>query len=212
VRLRRRPRIVRNPPRLSAARPAVAGSGSEPVNGNDVVGISTVVAVLGVVEPSVAIDVDVEPNGPSVVVDAGMVVVVVVDSVSVVGETTMDVVVVGSPLEVIDQNSDRNERYVTPLMGKSSHWYRNVIANGPVEGTIRNETFRFTWRQAAQEEAPGRVRERPATTPQVHAFHHPNCRAPRRPPECDAPDDRRGTTRPCASRRPAARLTFIVEP
>jgi len=58
-----------------------------------------------------------------------------------------------TPLEVIDENSDRNERYVTPLMGKRSDWYRNVIANGPVEGRIRNEIFRFTWRQATQEEA-----------------------------------------------------------
>jgi hypothetical protein len=92
--------IVKRPPRTSAARPADAGSVSEPVNGNDVVAVATVAGAVGVVDPSVAIDVDVDPKAPSVVVDAGRVVVVVLESSAVVGETTMDVVVVGCSVVV----------------------------------------------------------------------------------------------------------------
>jgi len=72
---------------------------SDPVNGNDVVAVATVALEVGVVDPSAAIDVDVEPNGPSVVVEAGMV-MVVVETSAVDGETAIDVVVVGCSVVV----------------------------------------------------------------------------------------------------------------
>jgi deazaflavin-dependent oxidoreductase (nitroreductase family) len=52
-----------------------------------------------------------------------------------------------TPVEVLSEDSDRNELFVAPMWGRESDWYRNVVAGGLVEVHIRGKVRNAEWRE-----------------------------------------------------------------
>jgi deazaflavin-dependent oxidoreductase (nitroreductase family) len=52
-----------------------------------------------------------------------------------------------TPVETLADYPDRGELVVSPMYGRDSDWYRNVIAGGLVEVHVRGEERQVEWRE-----------------------------------------------------------------
>jgi deazaflavin-dependent oxidoreductase (nitroreductase family) len=52
-----------------------------------------------------------------------------------------------TPIEVLRDDHEREELVVSPMWGKDSDWYRNVVAGGLVEAHVRGEERQVEWRE-----------------------------------------------------------------
>jgi deazaflavin-dependent oxidoreductase (nitroreductase family) len=52
-----------------------------------------------------------------------------------------------TPVEVLRHDRERDELVVSPMWGRQSDWYRNVVAGGLVEVHVRGEERRVEWRE-----------------------------------------------------------------
>jgi deazaflavin-dependent oxidoreductase (nitroreductase family) len=57
-----------------------------------------------------------------------------------------------TPVEILVDNPGRGELVVSPMWGKGSDWYRNVVAGGLVEVHVRGEERRVEWRELDEAE------------------------------------------------------------
>jgi deazaflavin-dependent oxidoreductase (nitroreductase family) len=67
-----------------------------------------------------------------------------------------------TPIEVLHHDRERDEFIVSPMFGRRSDWYRNVIAGGLLEVHIRGEERQVEWRElidAERREAINAYRE-----------------------------------------------------
>jgi deazaflavin-dependent oxidoreductase (nitroreductase family) len=58
-----------------------------------------------------------------------------------------------TPVEILHHDRERDEIIVSPMFGRHSDWYRNVVAGGLVEVHIRGEERQVEWRELDE---PGR--------------------------------------------------------
>jgi deazaflavin-dependent oxidoreductase (nitroreductase family) len=52
-----------------------------------------------------------------------------------------------TPLEILVDDPERGELVISPMWGRGSDWYRNVIAGGLVEVHVRGEERQVAWRE-----------------------------------------------------------------
>jgi deazaflavin-dependent oxidoreductase (nitroreductase family) len=52
-----------------------------------------------------------------------------------------------TPVEILVDYPERGELVVSPMWGRNSDWYRNVVAGGLVEVHVRGEEIRAEWRE-----------------------------------------------------------------
>ena len=52
-----------------------------------------------------------------------------------------------TPLSILVDGHERGEVVVSPMWGRDSDWYRNVIAGGLVEIHVRGEKWQVDWRE-----------------------------------------------------------------
>ncbi len=57
-----------------------------------------------------------------------------------------------TPVEILVDDSERSELVVSPMWGRDSDWYRNVVAGGLVEAHVRGEERRVEWRELDEAE------------------------------------------------------------
>ena len=58
-----------------------------------------------------------------------------------------------TPLSILVEDPERGEIVVSPMWGRDSDWYRNVIAGGLVEIHVRGERRQVEWRELEEAEA-----------------------------------------------------------
>jgi deazaflavin-dependent oxidoreductase (nitroreductase family) len=51
-----------------------------------------------------------------------------------------------TPIEILADDPERGEFVVSPMWGRKSDWYRNVVAGGLVEVHVRGEEQQVEWR------------------------------------------------------------------
>jgi deazaflavin-dependent oxidoreductase (nitroreductase family) len=52
-----------------------------------------------------------------------------------------------TPVEILVDDPEGSELLVSPMWGRDSDWYRNVVAGGLVEVHVRGENWRVDWRE-----------------------------------------------------------------
>jgi deazaflavin-dependent oxidoreductase (nitroreductase family) len=52
-----------------------------------------------------------------------------------------------TPVEILHHDRERDEFVVSPMFGRRSDWYRNVVAGGLVEVHVRGEERQVEWRE-----------------------------------------------------------------
>jgi deazaflavin-dependent oxidoreductase (nitroreductase family) len=52
-----------------------------------------------------------------------------------------------TPVEILHHDHERDEFVVSPMFGRNSDWYRNVVAGGLVEVHVRGEKRDVEWRE-----------------------------------------------------------------
>ena len=57
-----------------------------------------------------------------------------------------------TPVEILQHDRERDEFVVSPMFGRNSDWYRNVVAGGLVEVHVRGEEQQVEWRELADAE------------------------------------------------------------
>jgi deazaflavin-dependent oxidoreductase (nitroreductase family) len=57
-----------------------------------------------------------------------------------------------TPIEILIEDPERGEIIVSPMWGRDSDWYRNVVAGGLVEVHVRGEERRVEWRELDEAE------------------------------------------------------------
>jgi deazaflavin-dependent oxidoreductase (nitroreductase family) len=57
-----------------------------------------------------------------------------------------------TPVEVLVDDPERGELVVSPMWGRNTDWYRNVLAGGLVEAHVRGEERRVGWRELDEAE------------------------------------------------------------
>jgi deazaflavin-dependent oxidoreductase (nitroreductase family) len=57
-----------------------------------------------------------------------------------------------TPVEILREDPERGEIVVSPMMSRSSDWYRNVVAGGLVEIHVRDERRQVEWRELDEAE------------------------------------------------------------
>jgi deazaflavin-dependent oxidoreductase (nitroreductase family) len=57
-----------------------------------------------------------------------------------------------TPLSILAEDPERGEVFVSPMWGRDSDWYRNVIAGGLVEIHVRGEKRQVEWRELDEAE------------------------------------------------------------
>jgi deazaflavin-dependent oxidoreductase (nitroreductase family) len=57
-----------------------------------------------------------------------------------------------TPVEAIVEDRDRGEIVVSPMRGRRGDWYRNILAGGLVQASLRGEAFSPAWRELAEDE------------------------------------------------------------
>jgi deazaflavin-dependent oxidoreductase (nitroreductase family) len=57
-----------------------------------------------------------------------------------------------TPVEILHHDHERDELVVSPMWGRNSDWYRNVIAGGLVEVHLRGEERQVEWRELDEAE------------------------------------------------------------
>ena len=60
-----------------------------------------------------------------------------------------------TPLSILVDGHERGEVVVSPMWGRDSDWYRNVIAGGLVEIHVRGEKRQVEWRELDEVEGRG---------------------------------------------------------
>lgn len=58
-----------------------------------------------------------------------------------------------TPLELLVGRGDAADMFVLPLFGERSDWYRNIVAGGLIEGSLRGRRGPLDWRRATPGEA-----------------------------------------------------------
>jgi deazaflavin-dependent oxidoreductase (nitroreductase family) len=56
-----------------------------------------------------------------------------------------------TPIEVLRDDHERGELVVSPMWGRDSDWYRNVVAGGLIEVHVRGEKRQVEWRELGDE-------------------------------------------------------------
>jgi deazaflavin-dependent oxidoreductase (nitroreductase family) len=57
-----------------------------------------------------------------------------------------------TPIEILHNDDERGEIVVSPMWGRRSDWYRNVVAGGLVEVHVRGEEQQVEWRELDEDE------------------------------------------------------------
>ena len=57
-----------------------------------------------------------------------------------------------TPLEILLDDPERGELVISPMWGRNSDWYRNVVAGGLVEVHVRGEERKVEWRELDEAE------------------------------------------------------------
>ena len=57
-----------------------------------------------------------------------------------------------TPVEILMDDPERGEIVVSPMFGRDSDWYRNVVAGGLIEVHVRGEALRMDWRELDEAE------------------------------------------------------------
>jgi deazaflavin-dependent oxidoreductase (nitroreductase family) len=57
-----------------------------------------------------------------------------------------------TPVEILVDDPERGEFVVSPMWGRNSDWYRNVVAGGLVEVHVRGEVRQVEWRELDEAE------------------------------------------------------------
>jgi deazaflavin-dependent oxidoreductase (nitroreductase family) len=57
-----------------------------------------------------------------------------------------------TPVEILVDDPERGEFVVSPMWGRDSDWYRNVVAGGLVEVHVRGEERQVEWRELDEAE------------------------------------------------------------
>jgi deazaflavin-dependent oxidoreductase (nitroreductase family) len=57
-----------------------------------------------------------------------------------------------TPVEVLRDDHERGELVVSPMWGRDSDWYRNVVAGGLIEAHLRGEKRQVEWRELDEPE------------------------------------------------------------
>ena len=57
-----------------------------------------------------------------------------------------------TPVEILTEDPERDEIIVSPMYGRNSDWYRNVVAGGLVEIHVRDEARQVDWRELDEAE------------------------------------------------------------
>jgi deazaflavin-dependent oxidoreductase (nitroreductase family) len=57
-----------------------------------------------------------------------------------------------TPVEVLHDDHERGELVVSPMWGRDSDWYRNVVAGGLIEAHVRGEKRHVEWRELEEPE------------------------------------------------------------
>jgi deazaflavin-dependent oxidoreductase (nitroreductase family) len=57
-----------------------------------------------------------------------------------------------TPVEILVDDPERGELVVSPMWGRDSDWYRNVVAGGLVEARVRGEERQVEWRELDEAE------------------------------------------------------------
>jgi deazaflavin-dependent oxidoreductase (nitroreductase family) len=57
-----------------------------------------------------------------------------------------------TPVEILVDDPGRGEIVVSPMWGRDSDWYRNVVAGGLVEAHVRGEDRQVEWRELDEAE------------------------------------------------------------
>jgi deazaflavin-dependent oxidoreductase (nitroreductase family) len=57
-----------------------------------------------------------------------------------------------TPVEILHHDRERDEIIVSPMFGRHSDWYRNVVAGGLVEVHVRGEERQVEWRELDEAE------------------------------------------------------------
>jgi deazaflavin-dependent oxidoreductase (nitroreductase family) len=52
-----------------------------------------------------------------------------------------------TPVEILHDDDERDELVVSPMWGRHSDWYRNVVAGGLVEVHVRGDERQVGWRE-----------------------------------------------------------------
>jgi deazaflavin-dependent oxidoreductase (nitroreductase family) len=63
-----------------------------------------------------------------------------------------------TPVEVLVDDLERHELVVSPMWGRDSDWYRNVVAGGLVEVHVRGDQRRVDWRELGETERRGAIK------------------------------------------------------
>ena len=63
-----------------------------------------------------------------------------------------------TPVEALAEDPGRGEVVVSPMRGKRGDWYRNVLAGGLVEVSLRGERFQPSWRELSEPERADALR------------------------------------------------------
>jgi deazaflavin-dependent oxidoreductase (nitroreductase family) len=61
-------------------------------------------------------------------------------------------------VEILFDDRERNELVVSPMYGRDSDWYRNVVAGGLVEVHVRGEVRKVEWRELDESERRAALR------------------------------------------------------
>jgi deazaflavin-dependent oxidoreductase (nitroreductase family) len=57
-----------------------------------------------------------------------------------------------TPVEILVNDPERDQLVVSPMWGRDSDWYRNVVAGGLVEAHVRGEERQVEWRELDEAE------------------------------------------------------------
>jgi deazaflavin-dependent oxidoreductase (nitroreductase family) len=57
-----------------------------------------------------------------------------------------------TPVEILHDDAERDELIVSPMWGRHSDWYRNVVAGGLVGVHVRGEERQVEWRELDEAE------------------------------------------------------------
>jgi deazaflavin-dependent oxidoreductase (nitroreductase family) len=57
-----------------------------------------------------------------------------------------------TPIEILHDDGERDEIVISPMWGRRSDWYRNVIAGGLVEVHVSGEEKHVEWRELGEDE------------------------------------------------------------
>jgi deazaflavin-dependent oxidoreductase (nitroreductase family) len=63
-----------------------------------------------------------------------------------------------TPVEILFDDPARGEFAVSPMWGRDSDWYRNVVAGGLVEVHVRGEVRRVEWRELDEAERSAAIK------------------------------------------------------